>query len=79
MLLVILLYLIRIVSKTLKEFEDMLHGFNFFRVHKSHLINLSYIERLEKAEGGTIVMNNGSRIPVASRKRDQLLEIFERM
>ncbi len=68
-----------VVSRTLKEYEDMLLGYNFFRVHKSHLINLTFIDRFEKAEGGTVVMNNGSRIPVASRKREQLLQLFENM
>ncbi|MCB2221302.1 MAG: LytTR family DNA-binding domain-containing protein [Bacteroidetes bacterium] len=67
-----------LVSRTLKDFEEMLGEHSFFRVHKSHLINLGYIDRFEKAEGGTVVMSNASRIPVASRKRDQLLELFEK-
>ncbi len=67
------------VSRTLKDYEDLLIEFGFFRVHKSHLINIHYIDRFEKAEGGTVVMSNQSRIPVASRKRDQLLELFEKM
>ena len=65
-----------IVSRTLKDYEDLLKDFNFFRVHKSHLINLKYIERFEKSNGGNVIMNNGSRIPVASRKQSELLNLF---
>jgi hypothetical protein len=37
------------------------------------------IERFEKAEGGFIVLNNGNKLPVSSRKREQLFELFERI
>ena len=67
------------VSKTLGEYDELLAQDDFFRVHKSHLINLKQIKRYEKANGGSLVMNNDSYVPVASRKKDQLLGIFERM
>lgn len=67
------------VSKTLREYDDLLTGFGFYRVHKSHLINLSHIRRFEKQDGGFIVLTNDLRIPVASRKRDEMLEMLERM
>ena len=67
------------VSKTLKEYDDLLTGFGFYRVHKSHLINLIHIRRFEKQDGGFIVLTNDLRIPVASRKRDEMLEMLERM
>ena len=68
-----------LVSKTLREFDDMLKEFGFFRVHKSFLVNLFAISRFEKADGGYLVMGNKDRVPVASRKRDQLLEMFDRI
>jgi len=68
-----------IVSSTLREYEDLLLEYGFFRVHKSYLINLRFISRFEKAEGGMIVLETGVKIPVASRKREQLLEMFNRM
>ncbi len=43
-----------IVSRTLKECEQMLAGYNFFRVHNSHVINLDYIEEYTRGEVGTI-------------------------
>ena len=65
------------VSKTLREYEEMLKHSGFFRVHKSFLVNLSRITRLEKSEGGYVVMTNGKKIPVGSSRREQLLGIFD--
>ncbi len=68
-----------LVSKQLKEFDELLSDYGFFRVHKSHLINMAHAKRFEKADGGFVVMTDESRIPVASRKREQLMEMFGRM
>lgn len=68
-----------LVSKTLKEYEDMLGDCGFYRVHKSYLINLVHIRRFDRQEGGAVVLSNGLKIPVASRKRDELLELFEKL
>jgi two-component system LytT family response regulator len=65
------------VSALLKEYEDLLNKNGFFRVHRSYLINMKYIRSFEKAEGGTVILENHVKIPVASRKRDELLEMFE--
>ncbi|MCD4773247.1 MAG: LytTR family DNA-binding domain-containing protein, partial [Bacteroidales bacterium] len=63
-----------LVSNTLKDYDEMLSDFGFYRVHKSYLININYIERFEKAEGGYVILTDENKIPVASRKRDELLE-----
>lgn len=68
-----------LVSKTLKDYEEMFSGCGFYRVHKSFLINLAHIKRFEKQEGGYIVLTNDLKIPVASRKRDEMLELLEKM
>jgi len=68
-----------LVSKTLKDYDDMLAGCGFYRVHKSYLINLAHIKRFEKQEGGYVVLTNDLKVPVASRKRDEMLELLERM
>jgi two-component system, LytTR family, response regulator len=65
-----------LVTRTLKEFEDMLEGNNFLRVHHSHLINLKHLKEYVKTDGGYAVMSDGSQIPVSVRKRDQLLKYF---
>jgi len=67
------------VSNTLKEYDEMLSEFGFFRVHQSYLINLGHIVRFEKSEGGNVILANEHKVPVASRKREQLLEMFERI
>lgn len=68
-----------LVTKTLKEFEDLLEGHGFYRVHQSHLINTKCIKEFIKADGGYILMNNGVNIPVSSRKRAQVVEMLERL
>lgn len=66
-----------IVSKTLKEFESILADFSFMRVHRSHLINLKYIERYEKFDGGQAIMRGGLKVDVSNRKKDDLLEYLD--
>lgn len=68
-----------LVSINLKHYQEMLEDFGFFRVHKSHLINLAHIHRFEKAEGGFVILTNGDRVPVASRRREELLDLFQRL
>lgn len=67
------------VSKTLKDYEEMLADCGFYRVHKSNLINLLHIKRFERQDGGYIVLTNNLRIPVSSRRRDHLLELIEKL
>ena len=67
------------VSKVLKEFDEMLGGSGFIRVHKSHLINLNYIDRFIKTEGGYLVMKDGSNVPVSQRRKDHILTLLENM
>lgn len=62
------------VAKTLKEFEELLSDYNFFRVHNSHLINLAYIKRYNKGKGGFVCMNDDSEIEVSTRRRDEFLK-----
>jgi len=66
-----------LVSKTLKEFDDLLSDQGFFRTHQTHLININRISRFDKAFGGELIMEDGSRVPVSKRKRDELFKLFE--
>lgn len=65
-----------LVAKTLKEYDEMLCNLNFFRVHQSHLINLSFVKKYLKGEGGFIIMEDGSEITVARRRKEELLSIL---
>ena len=65
-----------LISKTLKENEELLSENNFLRIHKSHLVNMKYIKSFIRNDGGYIVMSDGSEIPVSRRKREKVLEIL---
>jgi len=68
-----------LISKPLKHFEEMLDEFGFFRVHQSHLVNLNYISRIDKVDGGTLILNDNTSIPVAVRKREQLFQMLDQL
>lgn len=68
-----------LVSKTLKEFEDLLTDSGFFRVHQSHLVNTKFIKEYVKIEGGHLIMNNGNMIPVSTRKRPEVMKMLEKL
>jgi two-component system, LytTR family, response regulator len=66
-----------IVSKTLKEYEDLLPPGEFCRIHHSHIINLAYVKKYFKGRGGYIEMQDNTNIEVSTRKRDEFLSKFE--
>lgn len=68
-----------LVSKTLKEYETLLSGHNFLRVQQSHLINLDYVDRYDKGNGGSVVMKDGSEVPLSPAKRDIFFKILENL
>ncbi len=63
-----------VVAKTLKEFEEMLGEYNFFRVHNSHLVNLAYVKSYHKGKGGSVSMIDNSEIEVSTRRKDEFLK-----
>jgi len=66
------------ISKPLKEYDELLKDYDFFRIHKSHMVNLAHIKRFERAEGGYVIMADDSKIPVSFRKRDELINALEK-
>lgn len=68
-----------VVSKTLKDFEEILSPHGFFRVHQSHLVNARMIREFVKTEGGHLIMNNGKMVPVSSRKRAEVIRMLEEL
>ena len=68
-----------LVSRSLKEYEDMLSPFGFFRSHHSHLVNLSFVDRLEKRDGGILIMKDNSEVSVSSRKYGELIVALNRI
>ncbi len=68
-----------IISRTLKEFEDLLVDQDFIRVHHSHLINKKHIKKYIKGEGGEVIMSNGKNVPVSRRMKQGLMDSLERL
>lgn len=61
------------ISKPLFDYDRLLAGTAFFRIHKSFLINLFHAKEYIRGEGGTVIMSNGVDIEVSRRKKDQFL------
>lgn len=66
------------VSKTLKEYEELLTEYGFCRVHHSHLINLKFIKKYIKGEGGVVVMIDGAEVEVSRRKKEVFQKSLEK-
>ena len=67
-----------LVSRNLKEYHELLADKNFFRPHNSHLINLEYVKKYIRQEGGSIALTDGTEVPVARGKKDLFLAQMER-
>jgi two-component system LytT family response regulator len=68
-----------IVSRTLKDFEELLSDFTFVRIHQSHLINLSHIEKYLKTDGGSVIMEDGIELPVSRNRKEEFMARLEKM
>jgi two-component system LytT family response regulator len=62
-----------LVSRNLKEYQELLQDLNFFRPHNSHLINMIFVKKFIRHEGGYIEMTDGSTVPISRGKRDLFL------
>ncbi len=67
-----------LVSKHLKEFQDLLNDRNFFRPHNSHLINLEFVKKFVRHDGGYIEMTDGAQIPISRNRKDLFLAHMSR-
>jgi len=61
-----------LVCKTLKEFADLLQPHQFIRTHQSHLVNLHFVKSYLKEDGGTLLLNDQTKIPISRQKRDKV-------
>ena len=64
------------VSKILKDFEEMLLPYNFLRIHNSHLINLNYIKKYMRKNGGQVMLQDGTVIEISRRKKEEFLKMI---
>ena len=67
-----------VVSKTLKEYEEILSNHHFYRVHQSHLVNTKYIKEFVKTDD-ELIMTEGKSIPVSSRKRPEVVQMLDNL
>lgn len=66
-------------AKTLKDVEESLLGFSFYRIHKSHLVNINHISKVIRGDGGYVVMDDGTSITISRNKRDAFFESFRKV
>ena len=65
-----------LVTRQLKDFEELLQDYRFYRVHHSHLINLNFIAKYVRGDGGQITMRNGDTLDVSRRKKEVFLKLI---
>ena len=66
-----------LASRRLKEIEDLLDKHRFFRIHRSHLINLDFIQKYQRGEGGIVKMTDGSELNVSRSRKESLLAVLK--
>ena len=64
------------VTRILKDFEEMLLPYNFYRIHNSHLINLNYIQKYIRSQGGHVMLQDGTLIDISRRKKEEFLKMI---
>ena len=65
-----------VISKTLSHVEEMLQNDNFIRIHKSYVINLKHMDKYIKGDGGEVILNNETTLPVSRAKKEDLLNLL---
>jgi len=65
-----------ITSRNLKEYEDLLSEYNFFRIHKSYLVNLQEIQKYVRGECGQLIMSNGAALAVSKQRKEEFMNIY---
>ncbi len=67
-----------LVAKTLKDIEEILVNYDFFRIHNSYLVNMKHIREFVRGAGGHVVMSNGNHLTVSRTRKDEFFEMFSR-
>lgn len=68
-----------LVSKNLKDFENLLSDSGFCRVHHSSLINLKHVQKYIKGEGGYVLLSDGHHVDISRRKKDEFLALLAKL
>jgi two-component system, LytTR family, response regulator len=65
------------VSKGIVFFETILEESGFIRPHQSYLVNLQHVKKLDKTDGGFVILDSGHEVPISSRRKKSLIQLFE--
>ncbi|MEM9919295.1 MAG: LytTR family DNA-binding domain-containing protein [Bacteroidota bacterium] len=68
-----------LVTRTLKEYDQLFREYGFARVHQSHLVNTRHIKEYVKTEGGYLLMKDGSHVSVSMRKKSEVMKLLENL
>lgn len=68
-----------LVSRTIQEYEEILTSGAFFRIHRSHIINLMHVKKYIKGRGGNVVLSDSKMLPVAARKKEAFISRLKEM
>lgn len=68
-----------VVSRNMKEYEEILGDYDFFRIHTSHLVNLRHVKEYIRGDGGRVIMSDGSQVDVSRRRKDDFVRAFRKI
>lgn len=68
-----------VVSKTLGDFEEILCANQFFRIHDSSIINLNYVKKYIRGDGGTVILTDNTELDVARRRKDEFMKLLPKL
>ena len=66
-----------LVSKSIKEYDQMLTPYRFFRPHQRYIVNLNKVERIDKIDGGSIILKNMESVPISHRRKQALMDLLK--
>jgi two-component system LytT family response regulator len=69
----------KIISRNLKDFENLLTESGFCRVHNSFLINVKHVQRYVKGDGGYVILSEDHHVDISRRKKDEFLKLLDRL
>ncbi len=69
----------KLITKTLKYYDQILSGSGFVRVHQSHLINLRFVKEYDKSDGGFLRMTDDSIVPISTRKKAEVINLISNL
>lgn len=67
-----------VVSRTIKDFEELLPENSFFRIHQSHIINLKFARKVLREDGGYVLLSDGAKLPISRRRKEEFMEALLR-